>query len=201
MNPVSSCFSTTFTSAQFNYYMSVSQVLLRFFVPIYVIRRDKNNKLVYLCPGGLTCCINGRIAAPQPRLNLPSQSFSGPIGSNLMPQDSFSNDNLWAYDDSKGDPASLLTEPSNDEAYNAFLDPIEPSLDPPDSTNDWASIFNGPSEGADYLIQEQPPDNENAFLNAVAPNSYLNSPSNELSSIFIDPSEGADLPIPNQSLG
>lgn len=161
--------------------------------------RDKNNKLVYLCPGGLTCCINGRIAAPQPRLNLPEQSFSGPLDSGLIPQDPPSNDNLWAYDDLQSDTASLLTDPSNDGAYDAFLDPTNF----PDSTNnDWVSMFSDPGDGADYYsIQEQSPDSEDSFLNAIGLNSYPNGLSNELASIFDDPSQGADFAIPDQSPG
>ena len=153
---------------------------------------------MYLCPGGLTCCINGRIAAPEPRLD------SGPLGSNFMPQDLSFNDNLWADDDSKNDyTASSLAEPSSyDETYDTFLDPVELNLDIADYTNDWASIFdNDQGEGVDYPIQEQLPYNEDGFLNPFGSNSYLNVPSNELSSIFDDPGPGLDFDIPDESLG
>ena len=165
--------------------------------------RNGNNKLVYLCPGGLTCCINGRIAAPQPRLNLPLQSFSGPLDSGLLPQDPSSNDNLWANDDSQSDTASLLTDPSNDGAYyDAFLDPAEPNSDFPDPTNnDWMSMFNDPGDGADYSIQGQFSDSEDPFQNAIGLNPYPNGPLNELASIIDDPSQGADFAVPDQSLG
>lgn len=163
--------------------------------------RDGNNKLVYLCPGGLTCCINGKIAAPQPRPNLPAQSFSGPLDSSLMPQDPSLNDNLLGYDDSQSDKANLLTDPSNDESYDAFLDRIGPNADFPDATNDWASIFNDPNEEANYSTQKQPPDSEGPFMNTIGSNSYLNGPSNELASMFDDTNEGADFAIPDQSLG
>lgn len=105
-----------------------------------------------------------------------------------MPQDSSSNDLLWAFDDSNSDTPTLLAEPSYDETYDAFLDPIEPNSDLSVSGNDWASIFYDPSEEADYSTQEQPPGNDDDFLSATGPNSYLNAPSSELTSIFNDPS-------------
>lgn len=166
---------------------------------------------MYLCPGGLTCCINGKIAAPQPRLDLPVQSVSGPSDASLLSQDSsFSNDNLWAYDDddySQSETASLLTEPSNDETYDVFLDRIDPNPNSnsiADLNHDWTtSIFNDPTEEAKYYTQEQLPDtdSEDPFTNAIGSNSYLNGPSNELASIFDDASEGGDFVIPDQSLG
>ena len=184
---------------------------------------------MYLCPGGLTCCINGKIAAPQPRLNLPVQSLSDPPDdASLTSQDSSSsNDNLWAFDDDSqsDDTASLFTDPSNNEAYNTFfLDRIDSdsnSNSDSDFTdlnnNDWvSSIFNDPNEEAKYFTQEQPSDfsEEDAFtMDATAApaigssNLYPNGPSIELASMFDDDdndaNEGATdfAIIPDQSLG
>lgn len=183
-------------------YVSNPESCSDFLASIHAALRDKNNQLVYLCPGGLTCCINGRIAGPDSKPSLPVQSFSGPFDSSLMPADSSSDDIQWAFDDSNSDTADFLAEPSYDETFDAFLDPIGSNPDLlSDSTNDWASIFNDPNEGADFALQEQPLDNEDAFLNAMAPNSYLNDPSDELASIFDDSSPGTDFTIPEQSSG
>jgi hypothetical protein len=115
--------------------------------------------------------------------------FPSPQDSSFTPEDPFSDEIPWAYDDSGSHTASLLTEPS----YDGFLDPTEPNSDLFDSSHDWVSVFSDPNEETDYYsIQEQSKYNENDFLNTIEPNPYLTPSSNELISIFDDPSQDVD---------